>query len=275
MSKLYVQEIYTATGQGEGLLLGVPCTFVRMNACDVGCSWCDTKYTWKRRVEFEMETMEVIKVVDKMSHWPYIVISGGEPLNQDPEGLSELLNKLAESYHVTIETSGTDIVGAGNNFLRTGFTWEQLERISDTLRYHNNTLLWSVSPKLSSANAKLPAPDLIDWYRVAARCRNFELQFKFVINVGDDSNDYEECLQQVSNCPATHLNVILQPMTDIMIGARQGLNEHRNQMLNSLEKLQEKIASDVRWSSYVRSMGATVVVRPQMHSILFGNKRLV
>ncbi|PYM19250.1 MAG: hypothetical protein DMD78_25195 [Candidatus Rokuibacteriota bacterium] len=32
--------------QGEGVSAGVPCVFVRLQGCSVGCRWCDTKYSW-------------------------------------------------------------------------------------------------------------------------------------------------------------------------------------------------------------------------------------
>ena len=32
--------------QGEGPSAGAPAHFLRLQGCDVGCRWCDTKYTW-------------------------------------------------------------------------------------------------------------------------------------------------------------------------------------------------------------------------------------
>ncbi len=43
-----VMEIYRSV-QGEGTLMGVPTTFVRFFACNLRCSWCDTKYSWSVR----------------------------------------------------------------------------------------------------------------------------------------------------------------------------------------------------------------------------------
>jgi 7-carboxy-7-deazaguanine synthase len=33
--------------QGEGVHTGKPAYFIRLAGCDVGCSWCDVKESWK------------------------------------------------------------------------------------------------------------------------------------------------------------------------------------------------------------------------------------
>jgi organic radical activating enzyme len=42
-----VEEFYTL--QGEGYHTGRAAYFIRIGGCDVGCSWCDTKMSWKSR----------------------------------------------------------------------------------------------------------------------------------------------------------------------------------------------------------------------------------
>ena len=39
-----VEDFYTI--QGEGYHTGKPAYFIRLGGCDVGCRWCDAKYTW-------------------------------------------------------------------------------------------------------------------------------------------------------------------------------------------------------------------------------------
>ena len=39
-----MEHFYTI--QGEGVHSGVPCYFVRLAGCDVGCPWCDVKESW-------------------------------------------------------------------------------------------------------------------------------------------------------------------------------------------------------------------------------------
>lgn len=40
-----VHEMFSSI-QGEGVLVGKPSTFIRLQGCNVGCSWCDAKRTW-------------------------------------------------------------------------------------------------------------------------------------------------------------------------------------------------------------------------------------
>ena len=42
---LTVNEIFHSI-QGESTHAGEPCVFVRLTACDLRCSWCDTPYAF-------------------------------------------------------------------------------------------------------------------------------------------------------------------------------------------------------------------------------------
>jgi len=42
---LVVNEIYLSL-QGESTFAGLPCIFVRLAACDLRCSYCDTAYAF-------------------------------------------------------------------------------------------------------------------------------------------------------------------------------------------------------------------------------------
>lgn len=85
--------------QGEGALLGVPMTFVRLAGCSVGCQGCDTDY----RVALRLTAKEIAnRVRDFGNRWTWI--TGGEPCDHDLGALfSELrligLTALATSGH--------------------------------------------------------------------------------------------------------------------------------------------------------------------------------
>lgn len=99
MRKHYqVNEIFTSV-QGEGYWTGIPCTFIRLQGCTVGCEWCDTKYTWAKGGT-RMTTLEIATLVDT----PHAVITGGEPTMYNLDSLIQIL-RLNKVY-VQLETSG-------------------------------------------------------------------------------------------------------------------------------------------------------------------------
>lgn len=99
-----ISEIFYSL-QGEGLQIGLPTVFVRLFACDLRCSWCDTMYAVEGRDFSEVSLQEVIAEV---SRWDCnrVCITGGEPLIQREE-VSELAERLIEKdYSIVLETSG-------------------------------------------------------------------------------------------------------------------------------------------------------------------------
>lgn len=111
---LVLSEWFGPTVQGEGPSAGTPASFVRTGGCNLGCSFCDTPYTWDGRrhdLRAELRRVPVADVVaDVLAHdTPLIVITGGEPLlHQGQPGWDRLLNALA--YHgrrIEVETNGT------------------------------------------------------------------------------------------------------------------------------------------------------------------------
>ena len=98
---LTVNEIFYSI-QGESSFSGRPCVFVRLTACDLRCSWCDTTYAFD---EGEVKTLdEVVERVRAFS-CPLIEISGGEPLLQS-DVYSLMQRLLDDGKTVLVETGG-------------------------------------------------------------------------------------------------------------------------------------------------------------------------
>ncbi len=103
MTRLYVQERFVSV-QGEGVLTGVPSSFLRLSGCNLRCSWCDTpRASWAP----EGEHLSVAEVLEWAQAGPqHVVVTGGEPLLQSAvEALCDGLKK--QGHHITIETAGT------------------------------------------------------------------------------------------------------------------------------------------------------------------------
>lgn len=97
-----VEDFYTI--QGEGFHSGKPAYFIRLGGCDVGCRWCDAKYTWNPRV-FPPVDVDVVVARAKECAAQAIVITGGEPLLYPLEVLTSRLRE--EGLEIFLETSGT------------------------------------------------------------------------------------------------------------------------------------------------------------------------
>jgi 7-carboxy-7-deazaguanine synthase len=98
---LTINEIFHSI-QGESTHTGRPCVFVRLTACDLRCSWCDTPYAFT-----EGKKMSIDDVVARVEGYgcDLVEITGGEPLLQrDVYPLMEQL--LASGKTVMVETGG-------------------------------------------------------------------------------------------------------------------------------------------------------------------------
>lgn len=93
--------------QGEGHHAGRSTFFLRTQGCSVGCTWCDTKYSWSKSKGsfFEIDSLYGEALSAIRSGAEIIVITGGEPLEQNLEGLCSTFSSLSTPIH--IETSGT------------------------------------------------------------------------------------------------------------------------------------------------------------------------
>jgi len=113
---LVVNEIYLSL-QGESTFAGLPCVFVRLTACDLRCSYCDTAYAFTSGVRRSpAEVLENVRQLaapfpDGQPRLPLVELTGGEPLLQRP--VIPLMKSLCdEGFTVLIETSGAhDISG--------------------------------------------------------------------------------------------------------------------------------------------------------------------
>jgi 7-carboxy-7-deazaguanine synthase len=98
---LTVNEIFYSI-QGESTRAGRPCVFVRLTACDLRCSWCDTEYAFHEGQKRSLE--DVLAEVNRYD-CPLVEITGGEPLLQ--EEVYPLMERLlAGGRTVLLETGG-------------------------------------------------------------------------------------------------------------------------------------------------------------------------
>ncbi len=98
---LTINEIFYSI-QGESTRAGRACVFVRLTACDLRCSWCDTPYAFHEGTKRSVD--DVVKEVEGYG-CPLVEITGGEPLLQ--EDVYPLMDALmAGGRTVMLETGG-------------------------------------------------------------------------------------------------------------------------------------------------------------------------
>lgn len=109
---LIVNEIYLSL-QGESTFAGVPCIFVRLTACNLRCSYCDTAYAFtegkRTLVQDILSRVEALAApyAGKGSghRLPLVEFTGGEPLLQSRS--AEVMRELCDrGFTVLVETSG-------------------------------------------------------------------------------------------------------------------------------------------------------------------------
>jgi 7-carboxy-7-deazaguanine synthase len=96
-----VEEFFTL--QGEGFHTGKAAYFIRLGGCDVGCSWCDSRFSWNPNLHPMVETDIIIEKAVK-SGTDSVVVTGGEPLMWNLDYLCRGLKK--KNICTFIETSG-------------------------------------------------------------------------------------------------------------------------------------------------------------------------
>lgn len=112
---LVVNEIYLSL-QGESTFAGLPCVFIRLTACDLRCSYCDTAYAFTEGKKQALESVlqkvrnlaapfsnSILKI--KNSKLPLVELTGGEPLLQK-NSLPLMAQLCDDGFTVLIETSG-------------------------------------------------------------------------------------------------------------------------------------------------------------------------
>ncbi|MEO8351290.1 MAG: radical SAM protein [Chthoniobacteraceae bacterium] len=103
---LKINEVYQSI-QGESSWAGWRCVFVRLTACDLRCSYCDTEYAF-----YEGKKRPVADVLAETLAFdcPLVEVTGGEPLLQ--KNVHPLMTALCDAGRtVLIETSGAHDIG--------------------------------------------------------------------------------------------------------------------------------------------------------------------
>jgi 7-carboxy-7-deazaguanine synthase len=124
---LVVNEIYLSL-QGESTFAGLPCVFIRLTACDLRCSYCDTAYAFAEGKKKSLEDIctevqrlaapffggtssaspknhGLVELAPPNRLLPLVELTGGEPLLQK-NSLPLMKQFCDDGFTVLLETSG-------------------------------------------------------------------------------------------------------------------------------------------------------------------------
>jgi len=100
---LFYDEVFLSL-QGESTDTGLPCIFIRLYGCPIGCSYCDQPQTPENR-----HRTSVASLVDRVKKYhgvKRVCITGGEPMIYKDDLMPLVYELQYEGYTVSIETSG-------------------------------------------------------------------------------------------------------------------------------------------------------------------------
>ena len=103
-----INDIFESiSGEAGGFPQGAWCTFIRLQGCNLGCSWCDTQQA-RPASPVSHSMINVLSTVRTLGN-KRVLITGGEPLTQ-PQVIELIERLLEEGYDIQVETNGSLII---------------------------------------------------------------------------------------------------------------------------------------------------------------------
>ncbi|WP_082234914.1 7-carboxy-7-deazaguanine synthase QueE [Halobacillus massiliensis] len=239
-NKFPVLEIFGPTIQGEGMVVGRKTMFVRTAGCDYSCAWCDSAFTWDGSAKEEVRRMTAEEIVHELREtggdkFDHVTVSGGNP------ALLKHLNELIELLHelrveVALETQGS--------------RWQEWFLEIDDL---------TISPKPPSSKMKTnweTLDGILQNLKVNGRLSHTSL--KVVIFNKKDLEYAEKVHKRYEEVPFF-----------LQVGNEDLEEEQPERLASDLLSKYEWLIDKVMESSALNH----VRVLPQVHALLWGNKR--
>lgn len=234
--KISISEIFGPTIQGEGALIGRPTVFVRTGGCDYRCTWCDTLHAVASKFRPEWQAMSAREILEKVRS-----LAGPNPLLISLSGGNPALQPLGE------------LLALGKS---AGYTFAMETQGSVAKEWFAGLDILTLSPKPPSSGMTADRQHLQACLEAAAMASS---SLKFVVA---DEADYFFARQVAAWFP--RLPVYLQPC-----------NPTRAEGADKVPADSEKTCAQLRWiiGRVVADAWYSVRVLPQLHVLLWGNKR--
>ncbi|WP_440620273.1 7-carboxy-7-deazaguanine synthase QueE [Bacillus subtilis] len=235
-----VLEIFGPTIQGEGMVIGQKTMFVRTAGCDYSCSWCDSAFTWDGSAKKDIRWMTAEEIFAELKDiggdaFSHVTISGGNPaLLKQLDAFIELLKE--NNIRAALETQGT--------------VYQDWFTLIDDL---------TISPKPPSSKMVTNFQKLDHILTsLQENDRQYAVSLKVVI-FNDEDLEFAKTVHKRYPGISFYLQV---GNDDVHTTDDQSLIAH---LLGKYEALVDKVAVDSELN--------LVRVLPQLHTLLWGNKR--
>jgi 7-carboxy-7-deazaguanine synthase len=240
-----VSEIFGPTIQGEGAQIGRPTVFVRFGGCDYRCSWCDSLYAVLPEYRHTWESMDASTIVDKINS--LVTYSDTSPDDSLPPVLVTLSGGNPALWNMQ------HVLEAGQVYDHT-FTMETQGSLARPWFKLLNHLC--ISPKPPSSGMKTDWEVLEEC--IAAGPKDTILK---VVVFNEADMEYAGKVREM----AQGLEVPLY----LQVG---NLNPGQGEFADPLKMLTDL---DVLSQDVIRHHWHDVRVLPQLHALMWGNKRAV
>lgn len=240
MSTIPVLEIFGPTIQGEGMVIGQKTMFVRTAGCDYSCSWCDSAFTWDGSAKDDIQQMTAAEIWDELKriggdNFSFVTISGGNPaLLKNLDVFIDLLKE--KEIKIGIETQGS--------------RWQD----------------WFVNVDELTISPKPPSSKMVT---------NFEILDSIFKNLTDNDFKNQVSLKVVifDEADLEYAKMVHNRYEDIpfylQVGNDDITNFNNNELIQKLLLKYEWLVDCVVSDSQLNN----VKVLPQLHALLWGNKR--
>ncbi|MED1205531.1 7-carboxy-7-deazaguanine synthase QueE [Heyndrickxia acidicola] len=239
-NKIPVLEIFGPTVQGEGMVIGQKTMFIRTAGCDYSCAWCDSAFTWDGSAKDQIMMLEPEEIWKRLqeiggNRFSFVTISGGNPaLIKNLGGFVQLMKD--NHIQMGLETQGTK--------------WQDWFLDIDDL---------TISPKPPSSKMQTDFDKLDSIFQNLNRL-NFRHRVSLKVVVFNQE-DYEFAKIVHKRYPAAPF--FLQVGND---DVHTFNNESLlTRLLGKYEDLIELVVEDAEMNN--------VKVLPQLHTLIWGNKR--
>jgi 7-carboxy-7-deazaguanine synthase len=198
-----VKEMFGPTLQGEGAHAGRPCVFLRLAACNLACTWCDTDFAPEGAERFDAaQIVERLRALDTHGS-RMVVVTGGEPTLQWDAPLSAALH--AAGFRVHMESNGTRPLAGPVDWLT----------VSPKPQFHPSSL--SLVHDLPVSELKVVVDDTVAEATLDRYATQYQCEHRFVQPCMDDryAHHLARTLALVHARPAWRLSLQLHKILSI------------------------------------------------------------